>query len=126
MRASREVKSIIKFFRHFLKEYCTIVMDKNDPLFKEIMYKCYYEHEHCLEDISQLYSTFPIARYLLRSLFLPLKSYKRAIFLAISRQIRICETRFCKVLRQINPYVSNKWPLKLPCAYLNTQQSSRN
>ncbi|KRX38124.1 hypothetical protein T06_2306, partial [Trichinella sp. T6] len=61
----------------------------------------------------------------LRSLFLPLKSYKRAIFLAISRQIRICETRFCKVLRQINPYVSNKWPLKLPCAYLNTQQSSR-
>ncbi|KRZ48372.1 hypothetical protein T02_14314, partial [Trichinella nativa] len=33
--------------------------------------------------------------------------------------------RFCKVLRQINPYVSNKWPLKLPCAYLNTQQSSR-
>ncbi|KRX80742.1 hypothetical protein T06_14152 [Trichinella sp. T6] len=25
--------------------------------------------------------------------------------------------RFWKVLRQINPYVSNKWPLKLPCAY---------
>ncbi|KRY17689.1 hypothetical protein T12_7777 [Trichinella patagoniensis] len=34
--------------------------------------------------------------------------------------------KFWKVLRQINPYVSNKWPLKLPCAYLNTQQSSRN
>ncbi|KRX35572.1 hypothetical protein T09_6966, partial [Trichinella sp. T9] len=33
--------------------------------------------------------------------------------------------RFWKVLRQINRYVSNKWPLKLPCAYLNTQQSSR-
>ncbi|KRX28940.1 hypothetical protein T06_15948 [Trichinella sp. T6] len=32
------------------------------------------------------------ARNLLRSLFLPLKSYKRAILLAISRQIRICET----------------------------------
>ncbi|KRY28197.1 hypothetical protein T01_10312 [Trichinella spiralis] len=31
--------------------------------------------------------------------------------------------RFWKVLRQINPYVSNKWPLKLPCAYLNTQES---
>ncbi|KRY45044.1 hypothetical protein T03_7286, partial [Trichinella britovi] len=31
--------------------------------------------------------------------------------------------RFCKVLRQINPYVSNKWPLKFPCAYLNTQES---
>ncbi|KRX31460.1 hypothetical protein T03_12964, partial [Trichinella britovi] len=26
-------------------------------------------------------------------------------------------------LRQINAYVSNKWPLKLPCAYLNTQES---
>ncbi|KRY21868.1 hypothetical protein T12_2402 [Trichinella patagoniensis] len=31
--------------------------------------------------------------------------------------------KFWKVLRQINPYVSNKWPLKLPCAYLNTQES---
>ncbi|KRX39045.1 hypothetical protein T05_5892, partial [Trichinella murrelli] len=31
--------------------------------------------------------------------------------------------RFWKVLRQINPYVSNKWLLKLPCAYLNTQES---
>ncbi|KRX33234.1 hypothetical protein T06_3481, partial [Trichinella sp. T6] len=58
----------------------------------------------------------------LRSLFLPLKSYKRAIFLAISRQIRICET-FWKVLRHINAYVSNKWPLKFPRAYLNTQGS---
>ncbi|KRX31616.1 hypothetical protein T05_13177, partial [Trichinella murrelli] len=56
-------------------------------------------------------------------LLLPLKSYQRAIFLAISRQIRICETRFWKVLRQINLYVSNKWLLKLPCAYLNTQES---
>ncbi|KRZ53012.1 hypothetical protein T02_9345 [Trichinella nativa] len=59
---------------------------------------------------------------LLRSLFLPLKSYQRAIFLAISRQKRICET-FWKVLRHINAYVSNKWPLKFPCAYLNTQGS---
>ncbi|KRX30529.1 hypothetical protein T05_3568 [Trichinella murrelli] len=47
-------------------------------------YKCYYDHEHCLEDISP--------RNLLRSLLFPLKSYQRAIFLAISRQIRICET----------------------------------
>ncbi|KRX30199.1 hypothetical protein T05_11498, partial [Trichinella murrelli] len=31
--------------------------------------------------------------------------------------------RFWKVLRQINTYVSNKWPLKFPCAYLNTQGS---
>ncbi|KRY21904.1 hypothetical protein T12_5262, partial [Trichinella patagoniensis] len=27
------------------------------------------------------------------------------------------------VLRQINPYMSNKWPLKFACAYLNTQRS---
>ncbi|KRX57679.1 hypothetical protein T09_7534 [Trichinella sp. T9] len=32
--------------------------------------------------------------------------------------------RFWKVPRQTNAYVSNKWPLKLPCAYLNTQGSS--
>ncbi|KRX71748.1 hypothetical protein T06_15406, partial [Trichinella sp. T6] len=31
--------------------------------------------------------------------------------------------RFWKDLRQTNPYVSNKWPLKFPCAYLNTQGS---
>ncbi|KRY29784.1 hypothetical protein T03_10668, partial [Trichinella britovi] len=59
----------------------------------------------------------------LHSWLLPLKSYQRAIFLAISRQIRIYETRFWKVLRQINTYVSNKWLLKFPCAYLNTQES---
>ncbi|KRX51360.1 hypothetical protein T09_11406, partial [Trichinella sp. T9] len=32
-------------------------------------------------------------------------------------------TRFWKVPRQTNAYMSNKWPLKLPCAYLNTQGS---
>ncbi|KRX71743.1 hypothetical protein T06_9947 [Trichinella sp. T6] len=42
--------------------------------------------------------------------------------MAISRQIRICET-FWKISRHINLYVSNKWPLKFPCAYLNTQGS---
>ncbi|KRY04791.1 hypothetical protein T12_5036, partial [Trichinella patagoniensis] len=31
---------------------------------------------------------------------------------------------FWKVPRQKNAYVSNKWPLKLPCAYVNTQGSS--
>ncbi|KRY10673.1 hypothetical protein T12_10193 [Trichinella patagoniensis] len=31
--------------------------------------------------------------------------------------------RFWKVPRQTNAYVSNKWSLKLPCAYLNTQGS---
>ncbi|KRZ86837.1 hypothetical protein T08_3482 [Trichinella sp. T8] len=30
---------------------------------------------------------------------------------------------FWKVPRQADAYVSNKWPLKLPCAYLNTQGS---
>ncbi|KRX78044.1 hypothetical protein T06_9056 [Trichinella sp. T6] len=29
-----------------------------------------------------------------------------------------------KVPRQTNAYVSNKWPVKLPAAYLNTQGSS--
>ncbi|KRX50064.1 hypothetical protein T05_11235 [Trichinella murrelli] len=34
-----------------------------------------------------------------------------------------CDFRkFWKVPRQTNAYVSNKWPLKLPCAYLNTQR----
>ncbi|KRX31767.1 hypothetical protein T05_4054 [Trichinella murrelli] len=47
-------------------------------------YKCYYDYEHCLEDISPW--------NLLRSPLLPLKLYQPAIFLAISRQIRICET----------------------------------
>ncbi|KRX26522.1 hypothetical protein T07_8495 [Trichinella nelsoni] len=32
--------------------------------------------------------------------------------------------RFWKVPQQTNAYMSNKWPLKLPCAYLNTQGSS--
>ncbi|KRX35273.1 hypothetical protein T09_12033 [Trichinella sp. T9] len=35
----------------------------------------------------------------------------------------VYKPKFWKVLRQINAYVSNKWPLKLPCAYLNTQES---
>ncbi|KRX78231.1 hypothetical protein T06_1926, partial [Trichinella sp. T6] len=58
--------------------------------------------------------SFPVA---------PTKITPHSTFIAISRQIRIHVTRFCKVLRQINRYVSNKWPLKLPCAYLNTQGS---
>ncbi|KRY19161.1 hypothetical protein T12_719 [Trichinella patagoniensis] len=31
--------------------------------------------------------------------------------------------KFRKVPRQTNAYVSNKWLLKFPCAYLNTQGS---
>ncbi|KRX63220.1 hypothetical protein T09_619 [Trichinella sp. T9] len=52
----------------------------------------------------------------------PLKSHHHSTFLPIPRQIRICET-FWKVLRHINAYVLNKWRLKFPCAYLNTQGS---
>ncbi|KRX57904.1 hypothetical protein T09_10632 [Trichinella sp. T9] len=60
---------------------------------------------------------------LLRFVLLRLKSYNHRTFLAITGQIRINKRRFWKVLRQINAYVSNKWPLKLQCAYLNTQES---
>ncbi|KRZ61406.1 hypothetical protein T02_11027 [Trichinella nativa] len=56
-------------------------------------------------------------------LLLRLKSYQLKTFLAINRQIRIHKTMFWEVLRQMNAYVSNKWLLKLPCAYLNTQES---
>ncbi|KRY21538.1 hypothetical protein T12_1535 [Trichinella patagoniensis] len=62
-----------------------------------------------------------------RFLLFPLKSQQLATFLTIYRQIRIyksCDQRFWKVARQTNTYVSNKWPLKSPCAYLNTQGSS--
>ncbi|KRY04237.1 hypothetical protein T12_15100, partial [Trichinella patagoniensis] len=61
---------------------------------------------------------------LLRFVLLRLKSYKHRTLLAITRQIRINKTSFWKVLRQINAYLLNKWPLKLQCAYLNTQGSS--
>ncbi|KRY54633.1 hypothetical protein T03_4241, partial [Trichinella britovi] len=51
-------------------------------------------------------------------LLLQLKSHYSSTVFPISRQIRFHET-FWKVLRHINAYVSNKWPLMLPCAYLN-------
>ncbi|KRY21267.1 hypothetical protein T12_6616 [Trichinella patagoniensis] len=151
----------------------------------EAVYKCYYDHEHCFEDISrnscinihqiEFYFVLSRAVALSRLPLLLLKSHHPSTFFAISRQIRVhtpCDQkvlesftankpkvlesftankplnywnsfdtdpgwlnfgigniftiirRFWKVLRQINPYVSNKWPLKLPCAYLNTQESS--
>ncbi|KRX58797.1 hypothetical protein T09_4368, partial [Trichinella sp. T9] len=117
-------------------------------------YKCYYDHEHCLEDISHIWQIcliesvsciegnnaivqilirlrtllggYKSARVYFLFPWLLLKSHNPSTFFLISRQIRVHTTRFWKVLRQINPYVWNKWPLKLPCAYLNTQQSSRN
>ncbi|KRY50086.1 hypothetical protein T03_15259 [Trichinella britovi] len=74
----------------------------------------------------ELYSILSRARVYFLFPWLLLKSHHPSSFFPISRQIRVhttCDQRFWKVLRQINPYVSNKWPLKLPCAYLNTQQS---
>ncbi|KRY14146.1 hypothetical protein T12_6605 [Trichinella patagoniensis] len=61
-----------------------------------------------------------------------IKIARYVTFLSISHQILFCTSsdkkswaiRFLKVPRQTNAYVSNKWPLKLPCAYLNTQGSS--
>ncbi|KRX54438.1 hypothetical protein T09_10447 [Trichinella sp. T9] len=61
---------------------------------------------------------------LLRFVLLRLKLYNHITFLAITGQIRINKRNFWKVLRQINAYLLNKWPLKLQCAYLNTQGSS--
>ncbi|KRX75774.1 hypothetical protein T06_5199 [Trichinella sp. T6] len=54
---------------------------------------------------------------------LPLKSHHPSTFFAISRQIRVHTTRFWKVLRQINPYGSNKWTPKFASAYINTKRS---
>ncbi|KRY13908.1 hypothetical protein T12_13614 [Trichinella patagoniensis] len=70
----------------------------------------------------ELYSVLSSVYVLLSFVLLRLKSYKHRTFLAITRQIRIHKTLW-KVLRQINAYMLNKWPLKLPCAYLNTQES---
>ncbi|KRX32460.1 hypothetical protein T05_8142, partial [Trichinella murrelli] len=74
----------------------------------------------------ELYSILSRARVYFLFPWLLLKSHHPSSFFPISRQIRVhttCDQRFCKVLRQINPYVWNKWPLKLACAYLNTQGS---
>ncbi|KRY21822.1 hypothetical protein T12_14149, partial [Trichinella patagoniensis] len=112
-------------------EYIPII----GALYFHNLYKCYYDHEHCLEDISrnssinihqmEFYFALISTLVLFRLPLLLLKSHHPSTFFAISRQIRVhtpCD-QFWKVLRQINPYVSNKWPLKLPCAYLNTQES---
>ncbi|KRX70241.1 hypothetical protein T06_11575, partial [Trichinella sp. T6] len=45
-------------------------------------------------------------------------------FRPISNKLKkVVSLQFWKVLLHINAYVSNKWPLKFPCAYLNTQGS---
>ncbi|KRX77556.1 hypothetical protein T06_1324 [Trichinella sp. T6] len=72
----------------------------------------------------ELYAVLSGDQILFSFVLLRLKLYQYKTFLAITRQIRIHKTRFWKVLRQINAYVLNKWPLKLLCASLNTQGSS--
>ncbi|KRY50059.1 hypothetical protein T03_10569, partial [Trichinella britovi] len=65
----------------------------------------------------ELYSILSRARVYFLFPWLLLKSHHPSSFFPISRQIRVhttCDQRFWKVLRQINPYVSNKWPLKRP------------
>ncbi|KRY21241.1 hypothetical protein T12_1416, partial [Trichinella patagoniensis] len=62
---------------------------------------------------SECYVSFPVAHT---------KFTLHVTLITISRQIRV-HTTFWKVLRQINPYLLNKWPLKFACAYLNTQRS---
>ncbi|KRY23454.1 hypothetical protein T12_6210 [Trichinella patagoniensis] len=79
-------------------------------------YKCYYDRENYLEDISPM--------NLLRSLFLPLKSYQRAIFLAISRQIRIYETSDQKMTKEFNNklHFPRGMPLLLLSLYANMSE----
>ncbi|KRY34453.1 hypothetical protein T01_9955 [Trichinella spiralis] len=55
-----------------------------------------------------------------KSIFLHFRSISNKLIKVVSKWVEM----FWKVLRQTNAYVSNKWPLKLPCAYLNTQGSS--
>ncbi|KRX80759.1 hypothetical protein T06_3702 [Trichinella sp. T6] len=53
------------------------------------------------------------------SIFLHFRPISNKLKKVVSLQFEM----FWKVLRHINAYVSNKWPLKFPCAYLNTQGS---
>ncbi|KRX61206.1 hypothetical protein T09_12125 [Trichinella sp. T9] len=51
-----------------------------------------------------------------KSIFLHFRSISNKLKKVVSIRVEM----FWKVPRQTNAYVSNKWPLKLPCAYLNT------
>ncbi|KRX78301.1 hypothetical protein T06_8731 [Trichinella sp. T6] len=89
-------------------------MDSNDPFFlinyimrfltkflvcKVFLYKCYYEHEHCLEEMSrnscinihqmEFHSVFSRPLVLFRLPLLLLKSHHPSTFFAISREIRV-------------------------------------
>ncbi|KRY59005.1 hypothetical protein T03_14002 [Trichinella britovi] len=54
-----------------------------------------------------------------KSIFLHFRPISNKLKNVVSIRVEM----FWKVPRQTNAYVSNKWPLKLPCAYLNTQGS---
>ncbi|KRX70221.1 hypothetical protein T06_261 [Trichinella sp. T6] len=75
---------------------------------KVFLYKCFYEHEHCLEETT---------------CFIPSPIAPAKITSSLNFFCNISTNTFWKVLRHINAYVSNKWPLKFPRAYLNTQGS---
>ncbi|KRX80227.1 hypothetical protein T06_14494 [Trichinella sp. T6] len=75
-----------------------------------------FESYTFLEGIGCSFISFPIAQ---------IKIAKYVTFLSISHQIRFCTTsdQVC-IPRQINAYVSSKWPLTFPCAYLYTLENS--
>ncbi|KRX67242.1 hypothetical protein T09_6029, partial [Trichinella sp. T9] len=99
----------------------------------------YYKNEPQVQMLLES-ETFPGISCFISFSVIPTKIATSRNFLTISHQISIyksCDqqylgkyafinraTSFWKVPRQTNAYVSNKWPLKLPCAYLNTQGSS--
>ncbi|KRX76293.1 hypothetical protein T06_3595 [Trichinella sp. T6] len=51
------------------------------------------------------------------SIFLHFRSISNKLKTTVSIRVEM----FWKVPRQTNAYVSNKWPLKLPFTYVNTQ-----
>ncbi|KRX68707.1 hypothetical protein T09_11752, partial [Trichinella sp. T9] len=67
------------------------------------------------------------AQVSISSLACPLKSHHCTTFLQYLGKyvfVRRETSKFWKVLLQTKPYLLNKWPPILACAYLNTQESS--
>ncbi|KRZ82385.1 hypothetical protein T08_16578 [Trichinella sp. T8] len=115
------------------------------------MYKCYYDHEHCLEDtirnprklhywnsrdtepgwlnfgIGNIFTIIMRYSFTLRSVVQYFVVLGNSIFLhfrtILNKLKKVASIRLWKDLRHINAYVLNKWRLKFPCAYLNTQGS---
>ncbi|KRX40387.1 hypothetical protein T05_15724 [Trichinella murrelli] len=93
-------------------------------------YKCYYDYEHCLEDISrnfcinihqmEFHSVFSRPLVLFRLPLLLLKSHHLSTFFAISRQIRVHTTCDQKVLES---FTANK-PTVLPI-HCNEKQNGK-